>query len=428
MKGVIIFYLAMLLKNKKMKKYIILFTFLLIGINLFSQTINAPIDYQDLDKGYFKLDYEFGNVFNPELPTVIVIADAQQFYVRKGRITKIQDELFGKRFNVLGIIPRSFNEDLTEKISLKDGNKTNWKLAYTLFNSFQFANDIELIRKEVLKDHKNVHLYGQSGGAFLITEYLSLFPETNIKKVFIGASVNPVIENKLGINHDNFQRDYLAKNKNDKVKLDRVLEENFFSRKLVASLFQRQNFFVELSELNNTRSELIDHLYLKDTTYINNLKKEYQIDAINGLFDSEVGIPIRVRLSEFIYPMLENWKNNRNSFYPDLENSYNIAYPLLALNKKNNFDISQGFNEKSFRKFKGEVFILSARYDHVADYRSSIYLNGLLENGTLFIVDDDHTFKSLKSHNDYAKLIQCFFDSTSKDWQSYFSSYLWKEK
>ena len=411
-----------------MKNYLIYFIFLLSCVKLFSQTINAPIDYRNVQKGHFKLEYEFGNEYNPKLPTVIVIADAQQFYVRKGRIKKIQNDLFGEKLNVLGLISRGNNEYLKQKISLTKDGLTNWELAYQVFQSYQFVNDIELIRNEILNNGQDVYLYGQSGGAFLITEYLSMFPDADIKKVFLGASVNPVIEQKLGILHDNFQRDFLSKNESDKIKLDIILKQNFFDRKLVASLFQRQNFFVELPELNKTRSELINRLHLRDTIYINKLKKEYQIDTINSLFESEVGIPIRVRLSEFIYPILENWKNFQSSFYPDLENSYNIAYPIIKLNNKYNFHISHGFNEELFRKFKGEVFILSGRYDHVADYRSSIYLNGLLENSSLLVVDDDHTFKSLKSNNSYAKLIKSFFVHNNQDWQSKFNSYRWKEK
>lgn len=405
---------------------LVIFTLFNISV-VFGQTINVPIDYNNPEIGNFNLGYEFGNTYNPNLPTVIVIADAQQFYVKPGRIKKIQEELFGSNFNVLGLIPRSFNEDLLEKIVLHKAGKTNWKLAYSVFKSYQFVNDIDQVINKVLANQNGVYLYGQSGGAFLITEYLSVFPHSKVKKVFIAASVNPVIESKLGIIHDHFQRDYLLNNESDKIKLDTILNDGFFNRKLVANLFQRQNFFVGLPMLNKERSELINRLYIKDSTYINQLKNTYQINAINRLLNSEMGIPIRVRLTEFIYPLLKKWATYKNGFYPDLENSYNMAYPLLNLQNTSDFEISNVFNENEFRKYKGEVFILSGRYDHVADYRASIYLNGLLENSTLFIADDDHTFKSLKSNKKYANLIQDFLMPKHKKWLLNYKAHQWTE-
>ena len=46
--------------------------------------------------------------------------------------------------------------------------------------------------------------------------------------------------------------------------------------------------------------------------------------------------------------------------------------------------------------YKCEAFVLARRYNHIADYRSSIYLSALIDNCHLFIAGDDHTFKQLK--------------------------------
>ena len=401
---------------------------LLCCIQVYAQNIDVPIDYQNPQLGSFKLDYEFGLPYDPNLPTVIVIADAQQFYVRKGSVNKIQNTLFGNNVNVLGILPRSNNEDLKQKINLTQGDQVNWNLSYTVFNSYQFSSDIEKVINEVLEDENVIYLYGQSGGAFLITEYLSIFPKSRVDKVFIAASVNPVIENKLGINHDSFQRDFISDNPASKAKLATVLNNGFFKRELVSSLFQRQNFFVELDSLNKSRVTLTEQLYQKDTISINQKKEAYQIDAINNFLNSEAGIPIRVRLFEFIKPLLSNWDRDL-SFYPDLENSYNIAQPLIENNAINKLGYHPNFDENSFREFKGEVFILAARYDHIADYRSSIYLSALLKKCHLFVVDDDHTFKQLKSDSSYSKLIQdYFFSDDISDWIHNYKPYRWIEE
>ncbi|WP_372949860.1 hypothetical protein [Mariniphaga sp.] len=409
-----------------MRSLILLLFWLKVG-NIFAQSIEVPVDYSNPGLGKFDLEYEFGSEFDPAKPTVIVIADAQQFYVSKGRVKKIQEELFGDLFNVLGIITRGNNQELRNKVTTDDG-ETDWDKAYSIFQSFQYVNDIHSAINQVVKNQEDVYLYGQSGGAFLITEYLSVFPDSQVKKVFIGATVNPSVEAQLGLNHDNFQREFLAENQFAQMQLEQIIEENYFSRELVAQLFQRQNFFVEKSGLNAARTELMEKLYRKDTASINSYIKDYQINALNGFLASDFGIPIRVRLAEFIYPIMERLNSSESKFYPDLENSYHIALPVLNKKDETMREIQIPFNQDKLREFNGEVFILSARYDHVADYRSSVYLSGVLKNCKLFLVDDDHTFKRLKSNDNYAKIIQDFFTQNGEIVVSRYDKYRWKEK
>ncbi len=58
---------------------LILFLFWLKVANIFAQSIEVPVDYNNPGMGQFNLEYEFGAEYNPAKPTVIVIADAQQF-------------------------------------------------------------------------------------------------------------------------------------------------------------------------------------------------------------------------------------------------------------------------------------------------------------------------------------------------------------
>ena len=101
-----------------------------------AQSIEVPVDYANPDSGIFNLEYEFGADYDPSKPTVIIITDAQQFYVSKGRVQKIQEELFGEDFNVLGIITGGNNQDLRDKVKV-DASDTDWDKAHSLFQSFQ---------------------------------------------------------------------------------------------------------------------------------------------------------------------------------------------------------------------------------------------------------------------------------------------------
>jgi len=83
----------------------------LIRTKLFSKTINASIDFHNLDKRCFKLEYELSIEYNYELSTQLVLADKQQLCFKKVREI-ISYEQFGKHINILEVIARSFNKHL----------------------------------------------------------------------------------------------------------------------------------------------------------------------------------------------------------------------------------------------------------------------------------------------------------------------------
>jgi len=67
-------------------------------------------------------------------------------------------------------------------------------------------------------------------------------------------------------------------------------------------LFQRQNFFVKPDSLVYERNKLLNLLLMNDTASINDYKAKYQIKDILSFYDSPDGIPIKVRLFEFLLP------------------------------------------------------------------------------------------------------------------------------
>ena len=95
-----------------MKNLISLFILICCGINAESQTILAPIDYQNPDDSYFDLQDRFGNKYIP--------------YFREDSVRKIQDEFLGNDINVLCVIPRSTNKDLLARIDLFIDGKIDW--------------------------------------------------------------------------------------------------------------------------------------------------------------------------------------------------------------------------------------------------------------------------------------------------------------
>src|SRR5262249_7886654 len=71
------------------------------------RTIMVPFDHKSSAvPGTGPLYFEFGARFDASKPTVLVIADGQQYYVRKGTVAALQKDLFGDAFNVVGIVTR----------------------------------------------------------------------------------------------------------------------------------------------------------------------------------------------------------------------------------------------------------------------------------------------------------------------------------
>ena len=367
--------------------------------------INIPIDYSDIKLGQTKISYELGADFSPLKPTVFIIADAQQFYIRKGAVEQLQSSLFDSSFNVVGIISRNNNEDLKKLVSDKNG-KIDWIKSFHIFCWEQYINDINEVRKKLLGIHGKILLYGQSGGGFLVHQYLSMYGQY-VERAFTAAAVNGHLDEELGINHDKFWDEVTRKNSSFASKFYMLSKNKYFPRELISMLFQRQNFFIKPDSLQFERAKLLDALLNKDTTLINIYKEKYQIDAIQSFYASPDGIPIKIRLFEFIYPLIKTFKIKSDTLQPDLENLYYSSLPLIDAYNNNQIN-PQPMSFNNLHKLNTEVFILSGRWDHTSDYRSQIALASCYVNHYLFIANDNHTFISLKKEKLYNYLLIAF--------------------
>ena len=94
--------------------------------------------------------------------------------------------------------------------------------------------------------------------------------------------------------------------------------------------------------------------------------------------------------------------------YPDYEVQVNLSEPLLKLYDDGKIPLMT-FDFQALHSLDSEVFILSGRWDHVVDYRTSIALAGYYPNGNLFLANDDHMFKGFEDSNLLAPLLQSFF-------------------
>jgi hypothetical protein len=374
------------------------------------QTITVPVDYANPKAGTTTISYELGFNFSKNKPTILIIADAQQFYVRKGAITNLQTTLLDTSYNVVGVISRSNNGDLKNMVADKTGN-INWEKAHIIFSWQQYINDINEVRKKIVGKVGRICLYGQSGGGFLIHQFLSLYGQY-VDKAFTAASVNYSLDAEEGINHDKFWDETTKSNPQFVKKFKLLTSQNIISREMIAMLFQRQNFFINPDSLVFERKKLLNVLLANDTTAIKQYQENYQITAIQNFYASADGVPIKVRLFEFIFPLLKDFQFKKDFLQPDIENLYFSSLPLIEA--YNNHKIQpQTMQFLSQHSLKTKVFVLAGRWDHTADYRSQIALAATYPQHILFIVNDNHTFNELKKNRLYQKLILSFLKSES---------------
>jgi hypothetical protein len=109
----------------------------------------VPFDYHAPDLGAGSLYFEFGAPFDSSKPLVLIIADAQQYYVRRGAMADIQNTLFGDAFNVVGIVGRSTSEEFLKSTRAAD-RQVDWIKAWRIFNSDQWIADIDAVRRAFL--------------------------------------------------------------------------------------------------------------------------------------------------------------------------------------------------------------------------------------------------------------------------------------
>jgi pimeloyl-ACP methyl ester carboxylesterase len=370
------------------------------------RTVSVPIDYNNPQSSRIPLYFELGAPFDPAKPTVIVIADGQQYYVRKDAVVDLQKNIFGDGFNVVGIVGRGSTPEFVNAALNQDG-QPDWLKAWQIFNSDQWVEDIESVRKALLPENAKICLYGRSGGAYLVHQYLSKYG-AHASRAFTQSAVNPYLVRNLGINLDKFWDELKTQDPNLQETLKRVLKKLPDERVKILMTFQRQHFFVPADQLPQARAELIRALDTGNTAPYQEARKNYEVDSVMEMLASHDAIPLLVRVFEFFYPsgMFQKLENSE-AVYPQIENWYSFTTPLIGLVNAGKITV-RDFDLKKLHRVETEVFILSGRRDEVVDYRTSIALAYSYPQHLLFIADDSHVFSKLSDAGLSSRIVQSF--------------------
>lgn len=369
------------------------------------RSVTAPLDYDHPAAGSAELTYEFGAPFDPSKPTVIVVADGQQFYVRRGKTADLQRQLFGPNVNVVGLITRGTTRAFIAATLAPDG-QPDWETAWRVFNSRQWLGDIERVRRAVVGDGQ-VMLYGRSGGAYLVHQYLAAHGD-HVSRAFTQSPVNPVIVRDLDIRLDRFWETLGRESPELQPLLLEVLQRRPEERTRILLTLQRQHFFVPDDKLTAERTKLIRALAAADEATYVALRKAYEVDATVQLLHSDGAIPQNVRVLELIGPSGAFEAPEQSGVSPLIEPQRTFAAGLIALEKAGRIP-PPDFDLPALHHVPTEVFILAGRDDEAVDYRTAIALAYSYPRHLLFLANDNHNFAHLSGAGQDAKLAQAFF-------------------
>ncbi len=359
-----------------------------------SGTVQVPLDHEDPTLGSFPLHYELAAPFDPALPTIFAVTDAQQFWVRPGAMPDLQERLVGSGVNFVGVLGRARSPKIFERIRDAEG-VVDWTVAYHLLQADQWVEDLEAVRHHLVGE-RQIRLYGRSGGALLVHQYLARHGE-HVERAFTQAAVATPIEARLGLRYDRFFEQLAPASRQQLLAL---LEDRQDERVRIILALQRQNFFVLPDKIGQARQELVAALHRKDAAFFEAACETYQVDAVLRMLDTDAGIASRIRQYEFYMPLRAS--HQADSRRVSLEAVRILAQPLIAAHDAGKIP----FPETTFGRAATEVFILAGRQDHTIDYRSQIALAARYPNGSLFLADDNHTFGRLQESGHYRDLVR----------------------
>lgn len=366
--------------------------------------VEVPVDHGRPEAGRFPLRCEWGAPPKPGRPVVLLVADAQQYFVRPGGAARLQRELFGDRLNVLSIVGRSRSPAL-ERLIMPAG-EPDWEVAYRLLNWRQWAHDVEAVARHAALESGALCLYGRSGGAHLIHQLLALRPELE-SRAYVQAAVNHELDVRWGLGADRFWEEFSAAQPRIAQELAMRLDERPARRRDLVLILQRQHFFESLEALPAARLAAVRAFLEEDAGAIRQMRDRYQVDAIEQMSGTLEGVAGMIRIYEFAAPHRDP-SEQPVPLRPDVEALFYYAEPLVEPSRR--FAVPPS-DWTRLRAQASQVLQVAGRHDHTCDYRTQIGLNGLTRHSRLILLDDNHVFRRWASAGTQPALLQAFFSA-----------------
>jgi hypothetical protein len=368
--------------------------------------LSVPLDYRQPQSGSRLLRYELGRAWQSGRPAVLVVADGQQYYMRPGAASALQKEVFGDDINVVGILSRGGTPEFVSA-ALDASGKPDWRAAWTIFNADQWLEDIDAVRRAVVGPAGRVSLYGRSGGAYLVHQYLAKHG-ASVDRAFTQSAVSPALNLELGIPIESFWQQLGTQDPGLQTLLSDSLGRRPADRLAILVALQRQHFFVAADQLPSARGALIRAVAQGDEAAFAKARLDYQVDQVLALSRSTDAVPQMVRELELLHPAAAFDPAPVGVVRPLVDSQREFLRPLLDLVAERQIPAPAFDLVPAHRLFETEVFVLAGRWDEAVDYRTQIALAHAYPRQLLFIANDNHVFLGLDKSGVRAQMIRAF--------------------
>jgi pimeloyl-ACP methyl ester carboxylesterase len=370
------------------------------------RTLSVPLDHRHPESGSKPLRYELGRPWQPGRPAVLVVADGQQYYMRPGAAGTLQKEVFGDDFNVVGILSRGGTPEFVSA-ALDPSGKPDWQAAWTIFNADQWLEDIDAVRRAVIGPAGRVSLYGRSGGAYLVHQYLAKHG-AHVDRAYTQSAVSPALNRELRIPIESFWQELGKQDPGLQTLLSESLGRRPSDRQAILVALQRQHFFVAADQLGSARAALIRTIAQGDEAAFAKARLDYQVDQVLALCRSTDAVPQMVRELELLDPAAAFDPAPVGMVRPLIDSQREFLGPLLDLMAERRIPAPAFDLAPAHRLFETEVFILAGRWDEAVDYRTQIALAHAYPRELLFIANDNHVFTGLDKKGVRSQMIRAF--------------------
>lgn len=377
--------------------------------DFYNRTIELPIDYDNPDAGTFSLYYQLTSNFDYNKPTLFFLYDSQQEYGQAGKVDDLAKDKEYQFFEFCNVVRYQYRGRKYSYIELKNSDGTvNWEKAYHALGSRQTVEDIERIRRELFKDRPDtkIYLYGRSGGAYLIQEYLAKYPQ-NVKRAFIESAPHPVLMKQLGNPESRYLYDLL-------MEIDPALHDKL-KAVLDKDIIPDLNLLWILKGIpyrsHNPKEELvklINELYEgKKDLYEQYLQKQ-------GFDFSKLLVPEKQmgvwEMGCYLRPIecdTEYMLGPEPNYVDPLYSCFRKAMaPYIGLIETGKVKVPAPASLEKFKETEAEVFCLTGKDDHVSPYQIGIEFGKYFKHYELFIAEDNH---NLTIHKECYPLVRKAF-------------------
>lgn len=373
------------------------------GGTALSFDVAVPFDHASPRDGAFGLRCEWGAAPRADVPTVIAVADAQQFFVRPGGAARLQAQIFGPAFNVLTIVGRGRSAELQGRLETSAGFDIGQ--AARLLEWTQWVGDMAAVIRSLGLPRDRLAFYGRSGGAHLIHQFLTLH-SSMVGRAYVQAAVNHDLDVAWGLGADRFWEELNETDAAAARDLLAFVRAHPDHRKAAVLVLQRQHFFERLDALPAARVRAIQAFTTGNQALIDEMTARYQIDALAAVSTSLEGLAAARRVAEFARPHPDP-RANPDRVSPDIEALFHYGEPFTALPGDAGAE-GETADFSRLRTQQAEVLQVAGRRDHTCDYRTQIGLSGMTDGSRLIILDDNHVFERWTASGRQPDLIRSF--------------------